>query len=152
MGQIRIAGEHLLSSTMSEQEPRPIRGIRDLRESIRREQVAHGLWLWCEGAKRLERQVAGGRRGTYEAAVQEGVTWLQRYKTMPQLIHSYFDFAYLGENEVNEEGEDPFAAACRKAELARGNNFVLSATLVEDASYFRRLQQLIGKVQPRDER
>lgn len=126
---------------MSEQD---FRSTSEMREAIRREQIAHGLWLWREGAKRFERQAAGGRRGTYEQAVREGVAWLQRYDTMRELIHSYFDFAYLGGNDVNEEGEDPFAAACRKAELMRGNHFVLSSTLVEDVSYFRRLQQLIG--------
>lgn len=137
---------------MSEQEPHPRRDLANLRDSIRREQTAHGLWLWREGAKRFERQAAGGRRGTYEQAVTYGVEWLQRYNSMLQLLHSYFDFAYTGTNDVNEEGEDPFAAACRKAEMERGSQFVLSSTLVEDASYFRRLQQLIGKVDdPEDE-
>jgi hypothetical protein len=135
---------------MSEQEFRPSKELGEMRDAIRREQIAHGLWLWREGAKRFERQAAGGRRGTYEEAVRESVAWLQRYHTMRELIHSYFDFAFLGGNDVNEEGEDPFAAACRKAELARGNSFVLSTTLVEDASYFRRLQQLIGGTPPAD--
>lgn len=48
-------------------------------------------------------------------------------------------------NLVNEEGEDPFATACRRAEVMQNNHFVLSSTLVEDVAYFRRLQQLIGK-------
>ena len=133
-------------TAMSEQH---FRSSRDFRDAVRREQIAHGLWLWREGVKRFERQAAGGRRGTYEEAVKEGVAWLQRYHTMPELIHSYFDFAFLGENDVNEEGEDPFAAACRKAEMARDNGFILSSTLVEDVSYFRRLQELVGKVRPR---
>jgi hypothetical protein len=133
--------DHSPLSAMSEQD---FRSTSEMRDTIRREQIAHGLWLWREGAKRFERQAAGGRRGTYEQAVREGVAWLQRHRTMQELIHSYFDFAYLGSNDVNDEGEDSFAAACRKAELARGNHFVLSSTLVEDASYFRRVQQLIG--------
>ena len=39
--------------------------------------------------------------------------------------------------------EDPFAAACREVEMIRDNHFVLSATLVEDVSYFRRFRELI---------
>ena len=105
---------------MAEQEPAPIRDLRNLRDAIRQEQIEHGLWLWREGANRFERHAAGGRRGTYEEAVRRGVEWLQRYTTMEQLIHSYFDFAYLGENDVNEEGEDPFAAACRLGARAPG--------------------------------
>src|SRR5262249_26651545 len=133
--------------SMSEQE---FKSSGEMRDAIRREQIEHGVWLWREGAKRFARQAAGGRRGAYEHAVSYGVAWLQRYHSMTELIHSYFDFAYLGGNEVNEEGEDPFAAACRRAETARGNTFVLSSTLVEDASYFRRLQQLIGTVEPHE--
>ncbi len=115
------------------------------RNTLRREQIEHGLWLWRQGVKRFEREAAGGRRGTYEDAIRRGVAWLQQYQTMKELICSYFDFAYLGGNDVNERGEDPFQAACRAAEEAHGNTHAISSSLVEDVSYYRRFRELIER-------
>lgn len=64
---------------------------------------------------------------------------------MEELIRSYFDLAYTGHDDLDENGEDPFMAAARIASAAGGNDHILNSGLVEDASYFRRAQELIAK-------
>jgi hypothetical protein len=106
--------------------------------------------LWREGAYRLERRMPREWQAAYEVAVEFGVNWLQRYATMDELLQTYFDLAYLDENDTDENGEDPFEVACRKAAEVTGRDYLLSSTLVEDVSYFRRARELIGGIPSSD--
>jgi hypothetical protein len=116
---------------------------------IGKAQIEHGLSLWREEAAQLEQRVMSRAwRREYEHAVGLGVAWLGRYRTMTDLIRTYFDLAYLGKNDVDEQGEDPFAVACRQAEEASGTGHILNSSLVEDVSYFRRAQALIAGKPP----
>ncbi len=99
-------------------------------DAVRHEQHEQAVALWRTGERLARRRWAPEWPRDYEAAIVAAVAVLQRYRTMDQLVAAYFDDA--GDNWV-----EPL---CR---LPSGR--VLSYGVVEDAAYWRRLQQLIGE-------
>ncbi|MGI8915749.1 MAG: hypothetical protein ACR2JY_18525 [Chloroflexota bacterium] len=86
--------------------------------------------LWRAGEKLAHRRQADDWQRDYDAAIAAAVVMLHRYHTLDALITAYFDDAV----------DDALEPLCR---LPSGR--VLNFAIVEDAAYWRRLQQLVGE-------
>jgi len=107
---------------------------------VSREQIEQALHLWRDAAHQLERQPwHAGWREDYERSIAAGLVFLRRYTTMPELVRSYFA------DVTDEKGNDPFEQAVHALPSGR----ILNYGIVEDASYFRRAQQLIAESAPK---
>lgn len=93
------------------------------------EQHENAVSLWRGGEKLAQQRRSADWQRDYDAAIAAAVTALHRYHTMDELITAYFDDAV--DNAV-----EPL---CR---LSSGR--VLNFGIVEDAAYWRRLQQLLS--------
>jgi len=96
---------------------------------LQRSRTADALDLWRAGERHVTRwTLAKAWRADYQDAVDAALAHLQRYTTMAALVSSYF---YLDDDGWLE-------ALCR-----RPSGRILNFGNVEDAAYWRRVQQLI---------
>ncbi len=103
---------------------------------VSRELIEQALGLWRDATHQVEQHSwQPGWQEDYAQAITAGLTFLTRYTTMPELVRSYFD------DVTNADGSNPFEQAVHALPSRR----ILNYGLVEDASYFRRAQQLIAE-------
>lgn len=107
---------------------------------VSREQIAHALSLWRDANHQMEGLRREERRAEYELAITAGLSFLRRFTTMQALVRSYFD------DVTDDEGKDPFEQAVHRLPSGR----ILNYGVVEDASYFRRAQELIAQTSTQD--
>ena len=93
------------------------------------EQHENAVRSWRAREKRSHQRRSADWQREYDAAIAAAVTVLHRYHTMNELIKAYFDDAV----------DDFIEPLCRLP-----NGRVLNFGIVEDAAYWRRLQQLLG--------
>ncbi len=94
-----------------------------------RGRLADALDLWRAGERNVTRwTLTKAWRADYQDAVDAALAHLQRYSTMVELVTAYFDL----------DDDTWLDALCR-----RPSGRVLNFGNVEDAAYWRRVQQLI---------
>ena len=93
------------------------------------------LIAWRMGERFLQWQPSPGLREDYERAVAIGVTRLQTCATTDELLAHYIKRRWAGGTD------DWWESACRAA--VPGHR--LNAGIVEDAAYWRRVLQLLGR-------
>ncbi len=89
------------------------------------EQVEHTLLLWRSGRRLARRYLRSPQGHVYIRAVADALTGLQRYTTMEALVTAY------GRTVRNS----------RRLPFQEG----ISQGMIEDVSYWLRLQQLVGR-------
>ncbi len=96
---------------------------------LHRSRTADALDLWRAGERNVTRRTLTSEwRDDYQAAVDAALAHLQRYRTMVELVSTYFDL----------DDDAWLDALCR-----RPSGRILNFGDVEDAGYWRRAQQLI---------
>lgn len=93
------------------------------------EEHEQAVRAWRAGENRSHQRRSPDWQRDYDAAIAAAVSVLHRYHTMNDLISAYFDDAV----------DDSIEPLCRLP-----NGRVLNFSIVEDAAYWRRLQQLLG--------
>lgn len=94
------------------------------------DQRAHALRQWREGERAARGVTAPDWARDYAAVIATVLATLRRYETMDDLLRGYF----------RERDHHWLHRVC---ELADGR--VLSKSVVEDAAFWRRLQQLLAR-------
>lgn len=97
---------------------------------------AHALSLWRDGYDQLiVRRLHQRHQSLYERAIADTLSLLQDYATLDALVAAYF----------LDETDDACQRICDI--LTTATTVVLNAGLVEDASYWLRMQQLQAAAQ-----
>ncbi|MGI8551906.1 MAG: hypothetical protein ACR2PL_14140 [Dehalococcoidia bacterium] len=94
-----------------------------------RHRTADALDLWRAGERNVTRRtLSSDWRADYQAAVDAALAHLQRYSTLVELVSSYFDL----------DDDAWLDTLCH-----RPSGRILNFGDVEDAAYWRRMQELI---------
>lgn len=114
--------------------------------------LGHALREWKRHAEAFARGAFDNRRAGYERAAAFGAARLRQFATLDELVDHYFDDRhYRDGREGRYDGMVPIAPASGTVEcwveeaIAAAGDDALFRPMVEELSFWRRSQELIGK-------